>query len=261
VSYPEWFRRTRRVLGRTVLTPTDLVPPWRTGAPTAKPLAVLFAVVVLANMFLSTATAQAPSPDEGPPPDPPDLRDAGPLPVIAGSSAESRIEPRFSRVASSLAGRRAQVRCWSPEDWEKRASEWARWPSTSWVGSWGGYTSADGERVNLAPAVCVLLTRLAYQRVPVYEDGWPDGLAWSVALLAHEAQHVRGVLNEAKAECYGMQSVRTAAQALGRTAEEGRYLAWLYWENSYPSGDAPYRSRECRNGGSLDLHPRSDVWP
>jgi hypothetical protein len=31
-------------------------------------------------------------------------------------------------------------------------------------------------------------------------------VAWSVALLAHEAQHVRRLWDEAVAECYGMQS-------------------------------------------------------
>jgi hypothetical protein len=258
-AYPEWFRRTRRILSRAALTPTDVAPPWKGVARMAKPVTVLFAVIVVANALLSTATARAPSTPEPAPPLP---HDWGPLPIIAGPSDESRIEPRFSRVASTLSGRRAEVRCWSREDWQKRASEWARWPDVSPLGPWRGYTSKDHERINLPPAVCDSLTRLVYEHVAARKDSWPDALAWSVALLAHEAQHVRGISNEAMAECYGMQSISTATRELGRTDEEGRYLASLYWENSYPDQKDPvYYSRECRNGGRLDLHPESDGWP
>jgi hypothetical protein len=81
-------------------------------------------------------------------------------------------------------------------------------------------------------------------------------------MLDHEAQHVRGVRDEAIAECNGMQAIDTAARALGRTGEEGRYLASLYWKSSYPKLEDPaYHSAECRDGGRLDLHPQSDVWP
>ena len=58
-----------------------------------------------------------------------------------------------------------------------------------------------------------------------------------------------------------MQTIRAAAIALGRTAREGRFLANLYWNRWYRWNPGSYRSRECRNGGALDLRPQSDVWP
>jgi hypothetical protein len=83
----------------------------------------------------------------------------------------------------------------------------------------------------------------------------------SVETLAHESVHVTGNLSEALAECWGMQTIPTAALELGRTREEGRYLAELYWRRWYRFRHRPYWSSECRNGGALDLHPDTDSWP
>jgi len=95
----------------------------------------------------------------------------------------------------------------------------------------------------------------------VWRDPSPDALAWSVETLAHEAEHASGILSEVQAECYGMQTTPTAALLLGRTMAEGRYLATLYWKRWYAWLKPPYSSSECRNGGALDLHRDSDVWP
>jgi transposase-like protein len=252
VSRPRWFRAWSRMYAQAHLTETDIAPPWNLAAPSAKSVAVMIAVIVLASAVLSTATAQTP------------LDDSRRLPVISGPSAESRIEPRLSRVASSLAGRRAEVRCWSREDWKRLALQRTGWihRSRSRLGPWSAYASKDHLRAHLAPAICASLVRLAYERIPVESDRWPAALAFSVATLAHEAQHLRGVSNEALAECYGMQSIAVAARKLGRTEEEGRYLAWRFWEKQYPNHRNPaYMSEECRDGGRLDLRPQVDVWP
>lgn len=149
----------------------------------------------------------------------------------------------FDHVVAVLAGLGADVRCSS-------------------VGPWRAYTTtAPLLTVTLGPAICSELTRLAHDDLPVWRDESPDALAWSVATVAHESMHVSGIRNEAVAECYGMQRIRVVAAGLGRTAHEGRYLATLFWKHWYPWIPPGYRSRECRNGGSLDLHPRSDVWP
>jgi hypothetical protein len=206
-----------------------------------------------------------PEPVRGAPQHAPDaLNDEAPLPVISGSSAESRIEPRFSRVATLLSGRRAEVRCWSLGDWDKRMAERrALWGQDEDLGTWGAYTSSDWRaRIQLAPAVCAELGRLAYQDVSALEDEGGESLAWAVAVLAHESEHVRGIDDEAAAECYGMQSIRAAARALGATRREAAFLAVLYWYRWYPGLDDPdYRSPECRDGGRLDLRRRSTIWP
>jgi hypothetical protein len=83
-----------------------------------------------------------------------------------------------------------------------------------------------------------------------------------VAALAHESQHVRGIENEAQAECYGMQTIQKTTEALGRSAADGRYLAALYWRDYYlKQRNEEYRSDGCRDGGELDMRPETHVWP
>jgi hypothetical protein len=97
--------------------------------------------------------------------------------------------------------------------------------------------------------------------VPVWSASSPEALAWSVQALAHESVHVSGFLNEAAAECYGMQRIVDLASRLGRTSSEGRYLSELFWKGFYPWDRPTYRSVECRNGGALDLRPQAKIWP
>jgi hypothetical protein len=191
---------------------------------------------------------------------PPRLSDSGRLPVITGSSGASRIEPRFGHAVAIVAGLGAEVRCWSVADWQKRRVEWGNWRGQA-LGLWGAYATRGRFRVHLSPSICATLTRLVYEDVPVREDPWPEQLAWSVGALAHEAQHVRGILNEKKAECFGVQSIGKMTEALGRSSEEGRYLARLYWTSTYVAHVSRYRSEQCRDGGRLDLHPETGTWP
>src|SRR5687767_7282188 len=46
------------------------------------------------------------------------------LPVRTGLTDVSRIEPNLGRVASRIAGRKVEVRCWSEDDWEVVSAEW-----------------------------------------------------------------------------------------------------------------------------------------
>jgi hypothetical protein len=224
-------------------------------------LAGFVGLLMLVNTLIPRATPPAGAST------PPHMQHSGPLPVIQGPSGVSRVEPRFGRAASIIAGIGTEVRCWSVEDWQKREAEWGNWHGRS-LGPWGAYTAPWGpelpraSRIHLSPSICATLARLAYDPVPAHQDPWPEVLAFSVAALAHEAQHVSGELDEATAECHGMQSINEATQALGRTISEGRYLASLYWKTTYQAhGDSAYRSEECRNGGRLDLNPESDRWP
>ena len=191
---------------------------------------------------------------------PPRLPDWGRLPVITGPSGKSRIEPRFGQAVAVVAGLGTEVRCWSVADWQRLRVEWGDWRGQE-LGPWGAYTTRGQFRVHLSPSICATLTRLVDDEVPVREDPWPEQLAWSVGALAHEAQHVRGVLDERQAECYGVQSITKLASALGRGGEEGRYLARLYWTSAYVAHERRYRSGECRDGGRLDLHPETHAWP
>jgi hypothetical protein len=179
----------------------------------------------------------------------------GRLPSTVPSATETRSDARLAHVVAVIAGIGADVRCWSTADWRSHAPAGLRQP-------WRAYTIGTPVlTVNLAPALCTELTRLARLRVPVWGDGFPDALALAVGALAHESMHVSGIRDEAKAGCEGMQTIAKAAVLLGRPLAEARYLAVLYERHWYPWWPPRYHSPECHNGGRLDLRPDTNVWP
>lgn len=217
-------------------------------------LAVLLCALAVGAGLLYLATT--------PPPGASIRREGGQLPSGVGLDSPSRLDPTLSRVASDLAGRPTQVRCWSKPDWERHTARLATaFPRLGRLGPWRAYTSRSLRTVNVSPEICAELTALAHGRAPVWRHASQDALAWSVEALAHESQHASGILSEVQANCYGMQSTATAALLLGRTWKEGRYLATAYWKHWYPWLGPSVSSSECRDGGALDLHLGSDVWP
>ena len=97
---------------------------------------------------------------------------------------------------------------------------------------------------------------------------WPSSrterldLAWALAVLAHEAQHIAGAFDEAETECRGQQRVADVAVALGAPVERARRLAELGWEEQYPELDPEYVTDLCRDGGPYDLRPgTAGRWP
>lgn len=199
------------------------------------------------------------------------LRDAAPKPVGVENAPhipdlppvrwKSHQDARLAHVVAVLAGRGVVVYCWSNADWLRRQRSWRR-PPLDPLGPWQAYVSYEPVvTVNLGPNLCSELDELAKRREPVWRARYPDALAWSVQSLAHEAVHVAGHLDEATAECWGLQTTALAAVELGRTLEEGRFLAERYWRRTYPLHSAPYWSSECRDGGRLDFRPKSHNWP
>jgi hypothetical protein len=82
-----------------------------------------------------------------------------------------------------------------------------------------------------------------------------------VLTLGHETVHVAPGGSEAVATCYGLQRMRQAGVLLGAPRAYADTLAELAWTGLYPFGLAKYHSPECRDGGNLDLNPKSSVWP
>ena len=183
----------------------------------------------------------------------------GRMPARDVTDLRSGADAELTRVAYALARIGTVVQCWSAADWRRQTTE-----STDWVlrslGPWRAYTSPATYVIHLSPEVCAELRALR-RGAPIRAGAASDAAAWSVAALAHEAQHVSGVLDEARADCYGLQTIAKAAGLLGRTALEGRYLAAVYAKHWYPWHKAPYRSADCRDGGALDLRPRVATWP
>lgn len=91
-----------------------------------------------------------------------------------------------------------------------------------------------------------------------------DQTILAMHVLAHEAQHTKGLHNESTADCYALQSVSSVAESLG--ADEGlAHSIGLYFASHYgtirqsPPGYA--LTKECRDGGALDLRPQTSDWP
>jgi hypothetical protein len=87
------------------------------------------------------------------------------------------------------------------------------------------------------------------------------GRAEALATFAHELEHLRGIDEEARAECYSYQHVAALAEALGASRREGQRLSRVAWRELYPPANPDYVSAECRNGGRLDLNPNRPRWP
>ena len=171
----------------------------------------------------------------------------------------THMDRSLGRVVDVISDKRdSAVWCWSASDWRLRFDPWPG-RVRLWKGPWGGYVYRGA--VQLAPNECQTLKLLRTENAPVWRWGHPEMLAWSVYALAHESVHVAGYRSERTATCWGLQRVAETAELLGRTAKEGRYLAELAWKTWYPKARPSYRSPECRDGGRLDLHRQSDVWP
>jgi hypothetical protein len=206
-------------------------------------LAVLLTEVLYASVHLALASAPvAPQPVS---------LDSRPLPTLAGPSLKSRIDPTLSQAAEDFAGMRVQVRCWSAGDWTRLALA-HEYGNRREAARLAGYAGAG--RLHIPSRSCdALLSFTTYGR------NWWEA-SDDLLLFAHELQHVRGVHDEAAAECYGLQSVDSLARRLGASVDDARFLAWL--ASFHYLEDLPeYRSPHCREGGALDLHSERTDWP
>jgi hypothetical protein len=91
-------------------------------------------------------------------------------------------------------------------------------------------------------------------------DNWAAKLL-AVHVLAHESMHLARVVDEAEAECLAVQIDALVAARLGASTTFARSLAREYWTYYYRSQDRRYQSRDCRDGGDLDLFRSRRGWP
>jgi hypothetical protein len=182
------------------------------------------------------------------------------LRLSEGPERDSRVDPLYSRVATEVIAELAErtgrepvsevmVVCWGSDDWRELGSATLL-----------GYVYIGNRVVNLAPSVCRYLDRISYR------GAQPGGYmaATAVDTLAHEAIHVAGIRNEARAECFAMQLTRFTSEQLGTSAGYGAALTRSLWEGyeEYGASNPEYYSSACRNGGPLDLNPEDPFfWP
>lgn len=176
----------------------------------------------------------------------------GPLPTIAAPSARSHIDPNLGRVASEVAGRAVEVRCWS-------AADWPRVTVLDPVEA-GGFADLAARTVNLPPDVCGSLAALAYGPAHRFADATWEQIA-APHVLAHEAGHLGDAgTSESRAECDAVQTTQRTAELLGADAAYARWMAALDWSHLYPRLPGSYRTADCVPGGPLDLH-LAEGWP
>jgi len=182
------------------------------------------------------------------------------LPVARGATGKSRIDPRYGEIASAVAEKRIEARCWTRKDWTKLIVEERVLTRGQITEAIMAFASAGGERINLGPFVCRHLDALVYDRKRPRDPLRQLDLALALGALVHESRHAAGVADEPTAECEAVQLMPKAARVARIEPAYARELHRLSWE-SYPTLPADYRSAECRDGGKLDLSPGDGQFP
>jgi hypothetical protein len=181
------------------------------------------------------------------------------LPRGRGVLTDSHIDPKLGRVASKLAERKVQARCWSTDDWIRVNEE--RQAITQRPDFWAqGLAEREGV-IHLDNEFCQPLARFYAGNLPS-SNLQRSVLATSLLILAHEAEHEYNFsLSEAEVECYAVQDVRDLVTEAGRTDKFAADIAAYAWDLSYLRNDPVYSTSRCKNGGPLDIYPKSKLWP
>jgi hypothetical protein len=164
------------------------------------------------------------------------------------STEQLRTERLLSQEAAEIAGHEVDVRC----D--------ARGEAVGIVQHADGVAEVGGTDAYLTPAICYRLHRLAYED----DDGSFAQTARAIAVLAHEAWHLRGVSDEGVTNCYAFQSGVELGQRLGLSeGTAARMMRQQLADNASVARSAPAYlvPAECRDGGELDLDRASDRFP
>ena len=159
-----------------------------------------------------------------------------------------RAEGLLAREAAAIAGHEVDVRC----D--------AKGEAVGVVQHSEGLAEVGGRSAYLTPAICFRLHRLAYED----DEGSFSQTARAIAVLAHEAWHLRGVRDEGVTNCYAFQSGVELGRRLGLTeATAAAMMRQQLAENAIYGRSAPAYlvPGECRDGGELDLDPASGRFP
>jgi hypothetical protein len=165
---------------------------------------------------------------------------------VSGEDRVAAVE-RFSEEASRVAGKPVAIACDEARDY------------VGFVQHADGVALVGGDRAYLTPELCHDLYRLAFEDEV---DSSRTGRA--LAVLAHEAWHLRGESDEGRTECYALQSGVELGRRLGLSDDRARQLMrQQLTENTLRTGaSVEYRvPAECRDGGGLDLRPDDGRFP
>jgi hypothetical protein len=82
-----------------------------------------------------------------------------------------------------------------------------------------------------------------------------------IVTLAHESWHLRGIVDEARTQCYAVQTTEAVALALGIPRPDANALATRVAIDDARAPRGEYHSPACRPGGAYDLRPQTPDWP
>jgi hypothetical protein len=204
------------------------------------------------------------------------------LPWSGGATRVTTFEANGSRIAGFIARANVSIDCLDPQRWRALGGQNGFDPAMTWAMT-PMHWSAAAERASpegvsrLSPRTCRLVD--AFRRAPTEKgsrlcrhgtrlqrpmfgecDDWAAKLL-AVHVLGHESVHLAGVVDEATADCLGMQLDAYVAVRLGASRAFARSLAREYWTYYYPSQEPSYRSPSCRDSRALDLFPDLQGWP
>jgi len=157
-------------------------------------------------------------------------------------------EALLSAEAGRIAGHEAVVHC----D--------ARGDTVGIVQHADGIAEVGGRNAYLTPQICFRLHRLAFED----DEGAFSQTARAIAVLAHEAWHLRGEDDEGVTNCYAFQSGVALGRRLGLSdGTAARMMRQQLADNATFGRSAPEYlvPGECRNGGRLDLAPGTSRFP
>jgi hypothetical protein len=157
------------------------------------------------------------------------------------ADARSRAVARFSAEASRIAGKPVAIEC----------DESGRHVGA--VQHADGAAVVGGRRAYLTPERCLDLYRLAFEG-----EVTSSRTARALAVLAHEAWHLRGVGDEGVTECYALQTGVELGRRLGLSERTARRMMRQQLAENAARGGGSFEYRvppDCSDGGSLDLDP------
>ena len=160
----------------------------------------------------------------------------------------ARTQQLLSREAAAIAGHETDVRC----D--------ARGEAVGVVQHADGVAEVGGRLAFLTPSICYRLHRLAFED----DEGAFSQTARALAVLAHEAWHLRGESDEGVTNCYAFQSGIGLGRRLGLSEETAAgMMRQQLADNATFARSAPEYlvPGECRNGGELDLDRGTSRFP
>ena len=170
-------------------------------------------------------------------------------------------ESRLALVASEIALRDVDVSC--PGFWTRLVEIT---PNAGWVNFDEHGRPAD--ETSLSSATCRGLERVwrgKERSVRCLLAGGCDrrtlAAVSGIVTLAHESWHLRGVVDEARTQCYAVQTTEAVALALGVRAGDAQLIAARVALDDARAPRGEYHSPACHPGGPYDLHPAIPAWP